>query len=340
MEAIQRLPGEDRNCSDLVEAIELLLQARANVNDRVKDELGTFPLLEICSNKASFAVVIARRLIDAGANLNLRERVNFCGQMQSVGISPLGVALWARNKEMIKLLVSRGADVHRPNLDGSYMTPLIQSRYNGCLRELLTDPKGSAKQLRITLKPVLLKLKKDNYWTVAHSEDDCTTTGQQFQPDIVVQYRLEDPAKESGKGSKPAVPYKSGEVIREAKCGQDYVVTPTIDVPLSEDGLCCLVDVQVVVKHGEMERLGNNKFGEAEKSCEMGWSGRSLDFLPKKLQIPLRSSDYEDGTPAYGWHWDDVFLKHESGYVEPTPDQTFAIDMTVEILEGDGRSVS
>jgi ankyrin repeat protein len=66
---------------------------------------------------------LVRRLIERGADVNLRSRKNG---------SPLGMAVAKENEEMVRLLIEDGADVNATG--GWYGTPLIAAAYKGNLK--------------------------------------------------------------------------------------------------------------------------------------------------------------------------------------------------------------
>jgi hypothetical protein len=307
--------------NNLIELIPLLIQAGADVNARARDGRATFPLLEVCSYKSKEAVEIAQWLIDAGAAVNMQERVEVNGQMQNSGPTPLHVAIWHNNTEVIKLLVSRGAALQIRDLESQGTTPLNFARYRRLLPLLISDPRQVAQQIHITLKPLRLLDKVE--WKGTWINEDDGPTGTRLAPDIVIRYDFQDPGAQSGK--RPEA--KQLAEIREVKCNQEYGLVPII-VPKAQDGLACCVNIELVIKHGSVER------GEGRDRFEMGWSGRSLDFLPRKLVIPLRDGPSKNGTPGFRFHEDDQQLSqsHSTGRDE-APDQPFAIDMTVEIQD-------
>ncbi|MDO8932392.1 MAG: ankyrin repeat domain-containing protein [Rhodocyclaceae bacterium] len=79
---------------------KILLDAGADVNTR--DRLGLTPLLVACGKTARGYNIIAETLIKKGAPINVRD---------SLGFTPLLLALSGGNLDIARLLIERGADV-------------------------------------------------------------------------------------------------------------------------------------------------------------------------------------------------------------------------------------
>jgi ankyrin repeat protein len=96
----------------------LLLDAGANVD--AVSQAGRTPLLVAAS--ASTGADVVRQLVAKGADVNVAD---------TSGVTPLIAAANADNREVVDLLLARGADVHARARTGQPSTPLMAAAVNG-----------------------------------------------------------------------------------------------------------------------------------------------------------------------------------------------------------------
>jgi uncharacterized protein len=87
---------------------------------------------------------IAAMLLDAGADVDARNRHKFAGP----GNSPLSAAVYQQRNEVVRLLIGRGADVNRG--DNSGFTPLHLAVANGCVESARTLLEAGASSNALT----------------------------------------------------------------------------------------------------------------------------------------------------------------------------------------------
>ncbi|MGZ8982508.1 MAG: ankyrin repeat domain-containing protein [Methylotenera sp.] len=104
----------------------ILLNAGADVNAR--DRIGLTPLLLACGKSSQGYKEIAEMLIKKGANINVRDRLGYTPLLLSLSGGVAGIA---------ELLIERGADVYALTRNGENALSLAEKAGNTKIAELL-----------------------------------------------------------------------------------------------------------------------------------------------------------------------------------------------------------
>ena len=112
--------------SENLEMIRFLLDRGADINQPEWYHNRTGLWITVCRNKN---IEISQFLLKNGANPNIRDAGGFSGNPND-GRTPLMCAVNNGNVEMVKLLVSKGADVHEMNLVNKTVLDIAEERGN------------------------------------------------------------------------------------------------------------------------------------------------------------------------------------------------------------------
>ena len=119
--AIVVLAGDGWGDAEVRDTARFLLDLGVDPNG--KDKEGWTPLMEAARSGSNYQSLV-RLLLDRGADVNARCS---CPGVLDGGWTPLMLATWNRNEEVVDILLSKGADVSQRNNRGE--TPLVLAAY-------------------------------------------------------------------------------------------------------------------------------------------------------------------------------------------------------------------